>query len=185
MATIFTHAILAGSLSQVAPKLEKKEKIRLIILLLTVSVIPDLDVLAFALHIPYEHPLGHRGFSHSIVFAFLMAMLASVIVIPKSEWFQLKWWWILFLIFLAGVSHGILDAMTTGGKGVGFFIPFDSSRYFFDWRPIKVSPFGTQFFTDRAWLILKTEIIIIWIPVLLATIAVRIARRLNKSSKAT
>ena len=34
-----------------------------------------------------------------------------------------KWVWFVVL-FLSTISHGILDAMTSGGNGVGFFIPF-------------------------------------------------------------
>jgi inner membrane protein len=44
-------------------------------------------------------------------------------------------------------SHGILDAMTDGGLGVAFFSPFDDTRCFFPFRPIKVSPIGLSFFS--------------------------------------
>ncbi len=47
----------------------------------------------------------------------------------------------LFL-FVATISHGILDALTDGGLGVAFFAPFVNTRYFFPWTPIKVSPIG-------------------------------------------
>src|SRR5215831_7502105 len=49
-------------------------------------------------------------------------------------------------LFLATASHGVLDAMTNGGLGVAFFSPFDTTRYFLPWRPIRVSPsrFGSS-----------------------------------------
>ena len=57
------------------------------------------------------------------------------------------------------------DAMTTGGLGVAFFSPFDNSRYFFPWRPIKVSPIGIgKFFTMRGIQVLKSELLWIGLP---------------------
>ena len=41
------------------------------------SIAPDVDVAAFAFGIPYDAPFGHRGASHSIVFAFFMAALGT------------------------------------------------------------------------------------------------------------
>ncbi len=38
-------------------------------------LLPDVDVVGFSLGIPYEHPLGHRGFTHSIAFAILIGLL--------------------------------------------------------------------------------------------------------------
>jgi inner membrane protein len=46
----------------------------------------------------------------------------------------------VLVIFFSTISHGILDAITTGGRGVGFFIPFDNTRYFLPFKGIKVSP---------------------------------------------
>jgi inner membrane protein len=60
------------------------------------------------------------------------------------------------------VSHGVLDAMTDGGLGVGFFIPFSDERYFFPLRPIPVSPLSIEsFFTSFGWSILKAELLFI------------------------
>src|SRR5437667_359091 len=39
--------------------------------------VPDADVGAFGLGIPYEHPLGHRGFTHSLLFAFAFSAFAT------------------------------------------------------------------------------------------------------------
>jgi len=179
LATIFTHAIVAGSLTQVGPNLDKRKKIRLLFLLLFVALIPDADVISFALGIPYQHFLGHRGFSHSILFAVILALPCALFVFNRTEYFSSSWWWVYLLLVLAGISHGVLDAMTDAGLGVGFFIPFDLNRYFFDWRPIKTSPIGiARFFTYKAWLILQSELIFIWLPVLLSAFVIRIGRRI-------
>ncbi|WP_430997528.1 metal-dependent hydrolase, partial [Klebsiella pneumoniae] len=42
------------------------------------AMLPDADVLAFALHIPYADAFGHRGASHSLLFASVLAALAAV-----------------------------------------------------------------------------------------------------------
>jgi len=41
------------------------------------AMLPDADVLAFALHIPYADAFGHRGASHSLLFAGVLAALAA------------------------------------------------------------------------------------------------------------
>ena len=50
-------------------------------------MVPDLDVIAFTLGIPYAHPLGHRGFLHSLLFALLLGACAPLFVAggPKSN----------------------------------------------------------------------------------------------------
>jgi inner membrane protein len=56
-------------------------------------------------------------------------------------------------------SHGLLDAMTTGGLGVAFFAPFSAERYFFPWRPILVSPIGIErFLSPRGAAVLMSEL---------------------------
>jgi hypothetical protein len=42
---------------------------------------------------------------------------------------------IRFFLFLATASHGILDAFTDGGRGIAFFAPFGTERYFFPHHP--------------------------------------------------
>src|SRR5215471_12262322 len=68
-------------------------------------------------------------------------------------------------LFVATVSHGLLDAMTNCGLGVAFFSPFDTARYFLPWRPILVSPISVaQFFSGRGLAVLQSEILWIWLP---------------------
>jgi inner membrane protein len=50
---------------------------RLALVLVTLAVLPDLDVLGFHAGIPYEHPLGHRGLSHSLLFALVVGLGAT------------------------------------------------------------------------------------------------------------
>ena len=52
--------------------------------------LPDLDVAGFEFGVPYGHMLGHRGLSHSVVFALLLSacvvwLLPVVMQSPPSE----------------------------------------------------------------------------------------------------
>lgn len=45
----------------------------LLLTALVLAVLPDLDALGMWLGIPYGHPFGHRGFTHSLPFAAVVA----------------------------------------------------------------------------------------------------------------
>jgi inner membrane protein len=141
-------------------------------------MLPDLDVIGFRFGIRYGDFWGHRGFTHSLLFAVLLAGAVTTLGfrqnIPGLSRFAA---WTYF--FLATASHGFLDAMTDGGLGVAFFAPFDNRRYFFPWRPIRVSPIGFgRFFTARSLDVLRSEML--WIPAgMLAALAFLLRRRDN------
>ncbi|MBD64202.1 MAG: hypothetical protein CME62_03290 [Halobacteriovoraceae bacterium] len=159
MATIFSHAIVAGLI----PKFSKLCSKRLVIICILCSILPDLDVLAFKLGIAYSHPLGHRGFTHSIIFALISCAWLRFLFFKDYSAPQKRM--IFILLFLSMMSHGVLDAFTNGGLGVGFFIPFDNTRYFFPTRPIQVSPIGMNFFSYGGVLTLLSEFKFIVLPV--------------------
>ena len=163
MASIFGHALAAYTIGKVANV--KLNPVKLSLLVIFCAIIPDADVIMFQFGYPYLHPLGHRGFTHSILFALILGFLIRAIFYRKVKYFS-KLGITLFLIFvLATLSHSILDACTNGGKGVGFFIPFENSRYFFPWRPIMVSPLGAgKFFSEWGLRVLQNEAIYIGIP---------------------
>jgi inner membrane protein len=142
------------------------------------SVIPDLDVIGFRFGIRYGDFWGHRGFTHSLLFAALLASAVLFMGFPRGlpSLGRLPLW---MYFFLATASHGLLDGMTDGGLGVAFFSPFDNQRYFLPWTPIHVSPIGLgAFFTDRGLAVLPSEILWIWLPTTLLVIAAWIVRRL-------
>jgi inner membrane protein len=128
------------------------------------SIIPDLDVLGFRFGIRYGDFWGHRGFTHSLLFA---AVLAGAIVVVglRRDGYVIGRFPLFAYLFLATASHGVLDAMTNGGLGVAFFSPFDNPRYFLPWRPIRVSPIAvTRFFSPRGYAVLQSELLWIWLP---------------------
>ena len=127
-------------------------------------MLPDADVIAFSVGIPYSHLFGHRGFSHSIVFAALVAAIVWL-VLRNDDDAQIGGLRIWTILFMSALSHGVLDAMTSGGLGVAFFSPISNHRYFFDWRPIVVAPIDVgRFFSERGLAVLKSEVIYVWVP---------------------
>jgi inner membrane protein len=84
----------------------------------------------------------------------------------------------LFVWFMAvTASHGLLDALTNGGRGIAFFAPFTNHRYFFPWRPIQVSPIGAGFFSARGLRVLTSEARWIWLPSAIIAVSARLRRR--------
>jgi inner membrane protein len=95
-----------------------------------------------------------------IVSFLLMLLFFRGEALFPGRWF--RYFWVFFLVW---TSHGILDALTNGGRGVAFFSPFSSKRYFFPWTPIQVSPMSVRsFFNFRGWSVLKSEFVWIWLP---------------------
>ena len=172
MASAFTHAVAAASIATLFVPDHRK----LIALAAVCSVLPDADALAFRLGIPYENMLGHRGLTHAIAFAAGLAGVATWILSRRAP--HVSTARVAAALFLATVSHGVLDALTNGGLGVASFAPFTGERYFFPWRPILVSPISVRrFFTGRGWRILGSELSVVWIPAFALWMAGVVARR--------
>jgi len=155
MPTIFSHPAVALALR--VPR-------RIAVAAVVLTILPDADVAGFAFGIRYGSTFGHRGFTHSILFAAVAAFVATLILRADRRAFA--------LLFICALSHGVLDAMTTGGRGIAFFSPFSNQRYFLPWRPIRVSPIGG---IDVR--VLMSELRWIWLPAIaLAAIPRRRAR---------
>ena len=182
MATVFSHAVAALGIGACFYRPGIPKRVWAVGALC--AAIPDADVIGFALGVDYGDPFGHRGFTHSLFFAALLALAMVGLVfargVPNLNRSSL---WLYF--FLATVSHGFLDAMTNGGLGVAFFAPFDNSRYFLPWTPIQVSPIGiTNFIADGGLSVFPSEFLWIWLPSALLAAIVLLARRQDLSGGA-
>ena len=160
MATIFTHPIVAIGFSPAIRSIPNWKLILFTGAILT--ILPDIDVIGYRLGIPYEHVLGHRGITHSIFFAVLTSLIATVFLMrARDRKFFLVWAY----LFLGIASHGLLDALTNGGKGVAFFAPFNNERYFLPVRPLEVSTLSlARFISAHGLNVLKSELIWVWTP---------------------
>ncbi|CAG0973731.1 partial Inner membrane protein YbcI, partial [Gammaproteobacteria bacterium] len=158
MPTVFSHPLVPLALGIGMGK--KTIPSPLLKLGILVSILPDFDALAFTLGIPYASQLGHRGFSHSLVTAILVALGCCLF----HRQLRASRWSVFWFCALSMASHPLLDALTDGGLGVALFWPFSNKRYFFPWATISVSPIGMGFFSIRGWEVLKSEIYSVWLP---------------------
>ncbi|QQR86140.1 MAG: metal-dependent hydrolase [Flavobacteriales bacterium] len=158
MPSAFGHAVAALAIAKASPRVAFT--VRTALLGVLCAVVPDADVVAFSLDIPYEHVLGHRGITHSFAFAAVLAWMVGFSYPVAQRSFGL---WLVF--FLATASHPLLDMCTSGGLGCALFAPFHNARYFFPWRPIAVSPIeASAFFGEWGLRVLKSEALWIGLP---------------------
>ena len=159
MASLITHPLVPVVLAAAAGS--KHVPWRLLLAGIVLSVLPDLDVIAFRLGVPYADPFGHRGFTHSIV----AAVVVAAAVAPFARYLQARATATFVFLFLAMASHGVLDACTRRGLGVAFFWPFSDDRHFFPFRPVEASPISvSRFFEERAGDVLQSELLWLWLP---------------------
>ncbi|WP_058911618.1 metal-dependent hydrolase [Entomohabitans teleogrylli] len=160
MPTIVTHAAIPLCLGiglgrNIIPT-------RLLLTGVALAMLPDLDVLSFKFGISYGNMFGHRGFTHSLLFALLVPLLC---VLLGRRWFgaSLKHCWLFLTVSL--LSHSLLDAITTGGKGVAFLWPWSNERFFAPFQVIKVAPFSlSRYFTASGHQVIASELLWVWLP---------------------
>ncbi len=136
------------------------------------SMLPDADVIAFALGIDYPAPWGHRGATHSLLFALAVAATAALAA-PRFG-FRAGRTFVVASVVVA--SHGLLDTLTDGGLGCALLWPFNLTRYFAPWRPIPVSPIGLGFLSPYGLFVAMTEIVL-FAPLVIFALRPRLKRR--------
>jgi inner membrane protein len=119
------------------------------------SLLPDLDVVGFRLGVHYEDRWGHRGATHSLMFALAVAFgalaVAKVARLPAVR---------TALIALAvAASHSLLDTLTDGGLGCALLWPFSDERFFAPWTPLPVAPIGRAFLSGEGLRVAAVELV--------------------------
>lgn len=160
MPTIFTHAVVPLGLGLALGR--KTISPRLIAAGMFVAIAPDFDTVAFKLGIAYADQFGHRGASHSFVFALAIALFGAMV----SPWLRTTRWRAFWWLAFCTASHPLLDALTNGGLGVALLWPWSHERFFAPWRPIAVSPIGAGFFSMRGLAVLWSELKWVCLPAL-------------------
>lgn len=163
MPTVISHSIVGLAAASVFPA--KSHLLRFWLLSAICPVIPDADSITFKLGIPYSYFFGHRGFFHSLFFALIVGIFVATVFFRDEPPFTKDWVLLCGYFFLITATHGILDALTSGGLGIALLSPFDNTRYFFPWSPIKVSPIDVRsFFSAWGMRVILNELVWIWIP---------------------
>jgi inner membrane protein len=181
MPTVLAHAVAGAAIAQVLAPCSRRGQITVIAA--ACAMLPDVDAIGLWYGIPYDSVFGHRGITHSCLFAGLVALAVAAPLWERSKTGESIR--TFACVLAATMSHGVLDALTNGGLGVAFLAPFDDTRYFFPITPIEVSPLSARaFLTGRGLSVLWSEIGWVWCPALVVTVMARLARCCNSRSVA-
>lgn len=176
MASAFGHAALGATLGKLL--LPDRRHWPYWVAAAVCAALPDVDSLGYRLGVPYDSLWGHRGLTHSLLAAAVVAGVCTAVGQLRAAFQRPPAARLALLLFLATASHGLLDAMTTGGLGVAFFSPWNLERYFFGFRPIRVSPISIRAFWGMKGLrVLASEIWWVGLPCLLLLAGQRLFRR--------
>ncbi|NNC96407.1 MAG: metal-dependent hydrolase [Chitinophagales bacterium] len=119
-----TQAALGGAIGEAM--LGKKVGNKGAVIGAIAATIPDLDVVLYLFIDPLNMLSIHRGFSHSIVFSVLAAVL-TFLILRKMKWFHGVSSPLLFLFsFLCLFTHILLDTFTA--YGTQLLLPFSNIR---------------------------------------------------------
>ncbi len=154
MTTLYTHAIAGLGLGALCA--HRRMGWPYWVLAGFLPIVPDFDVFSNA---TYGAPFGHRGFTHSFVFAAWLALLAASVTF---RYLRSSFWWLTLFYFAVLASHGLLDACTRGGAPILFFWPLDV-RYG-NWGPIPVADIGFQLPDPSRSRAVRAEMLWVWLP---------------------
>jgi inner membrane protein len=157
VATVFTHAALPLIVAR-GSTLSRRERLVCAVL----ACVADLDLLGVAFDVRPGDPWGHRGATHSLAFALVLAAPACV------AW-RRSWRWFV----LAAMSHPLIDLLSEFESGVALLAPW-AERLHFVIRPVPALPLGVpEFFSPIGALVLLNEVLFVLAPVALAVALLR------------
>jgi inner membrane protein len=135
--------------------------------------LPDADIFAVALGAPDAGACGHRGASHSFMFALFIGALGAMAA-RRYGWPVMR---TAVAATLAVASHGLLDACGEGGRGIPLLWPLSEARFMSPWRVLPDAPRGLKLFTRPGLVDLAIEFVIFFPLTAFALWAPRRARR--------
>ena len=172
MPSFFGHAVAGIALG--AAFADEKTPARTWVLGTFCALAPDLDWFTAFLRLHPGNFLAHRGITHSLLAAVLLAATALWLGVRREERTRR----IGVYLLLASLSHGLLDACTSGRIGVAFFYPFSTSRWGCYWQPFLDAPLPFWSGLRMPFLgALLSEMFWIGLPAFLLIAGIRVARR--------
>lgn len=179
MPSAFSHAVASIALGRAYTS--RPVPFRFWVLSSICAVAPDIDVLANRFGFDHTTLPGHRGITHSFLFA--MALSGLIVLLFFRKPVSLSRPSLFAYFFAATASHSVLDAMVNGTLGVAFLAPFSSERFFLPWRPIVSSPIGLAFFSSAGATTILNELVWVWLPSLIVILAPWLRMRFRISSR--
>src|SRR5437868_2107241 len=98
MPSIFSHA--AAALAGGFVSGHQKRPVRFWVLTAVCAMLPDADVISFSLGVERGSMFSHRGLTHSLFFALLLALMVVSLAFRERKVFSKKWWLLTFYFFL-------------------------------------------------------------------------------------
>lgn len=174
MPTILTHAIIPMAIGIAAGRARISR--RLLLAGIVASILPDADVAGYWLGVPYAALAGHRGITHSLLFALALGGLGALFArqLRSTALFA------FVIVCVSTLSHPLLDMLTNGGLGVALWTPWSSERVFFPTRPIEVASLRPErMFSGQGLTVLVSEFKWICLPATALSVPCWIWRHLN------
>jgi inner membrane protein len=139
-------------------------------------IVPDFDAFSTC---NYGTICGHRGFTHSLLFAVVLSAGAAALT---SRYFRMRFLTLAAIFSAITISHAVLDAFTNGGYGVPLFWPLSTER-FGPYGPIQVADIGFELPNPWRSRSIRTELLYVWLPMAAMLTLVAIARRYLRSHR--
>jgi inner membrane protein len=171
MATLYTHAVVGVGLARLYAVRPMPWVFWGLAAVLPIAA--DLDVFSTA---TYGGPLGHRGITHSLLFALLLGMAVAG---ATCRYIRVRWWSSALLFSAIIASHGLLDALTYGGEGIPLFWPV-GGRYG-NWGPVPLSDIAFDLPDPRYSRAVRAELLWVWLPMIVVVGLTMSYRRLARS----
>jgi inner membrane protein len=137
-------------------------------------MVPDLDAFSLA---PSNSPWGHRGLTHSLLFALWLGALAASLTF---RYLRTSFAWLTAVFFAITASHGLLDALTRGGEAIPFFWP--STARYGSWGPMPLPDIALELPDPRRSRALRSEMLWVWLPTALV-VGLVMVYRLHKRAR--
>ncbi len=168
MSTFVGHSLAGTLIGSVAGQACDERQRRLLILFSVITaVLPDFDIVIFLVFQPQMVP--HRGFSHTLLFALLSS---GILTLVASRFMQMRLARLWSVLFLAALSHLLLDYLMGAGAPVPLFWPFLDLGFICPYKLVPVAYYGKvarAYFSFPFWALNGLAIaleIIIFVPMI-------------------
>lgn len=180
MPVVVTHSILGLIAAKTITS--RKVSFKFLLLSMVCPALPDIDVLAMQYGVPYEHLFGHRGFTHSLLFALVLSLAVVLLFFAKPSLKPRRRWFLVGYFFVLTASHGLFDMLTQAPRGVALLSPFSNARFQSPWRPIQASPIMV-FFNELKFQAIADDFVWLVFPALLILLVVWVFRHVSLKHK--
>lgn len=175
MASIASHAVIGVAIG--VTFMPRSADRRYVLLGAASAVLPDLDTLGSLSGFSGDDLFAHRGLSHSIVLGVFVAAVVSFVVSRLGRW-RTSSRRLFLCVSMAMISHGLVDTMTTYGRGVALLAPFSNERFASPFRPLGTTGLeGQHSRTERIAALVLNEVVWLWLPATTLALAVLAKRR--------